>query len=50
MMEKKTAPVSLLRWFNMMSARAEVKTVVESLPKESRVQATSPETQVNASF
>ena len=46
MMEQRKAPTSLLRWYNMMSARQEVKTVISSLPKESRVTAASPESQV----
>jgi len=46
MVEQKKAPTNLLRWYNMMSARQEVKTVLSSLPKESRVLASSPESQV----
>merc|ERR1719209_595182 len=45
MIAQSKAPSSLLRWFNMMSVRQEVASVMASLPEEGRTKALAPQAQ-----
>ena len=46
MVQQKKTPASVQRWFNMMSARPEVKKVMDGLPQESKAKPASPDSQV----
>ena len=46
MVEQGKAPSSVTRWFNMMTSRPEVKSVLDSVPQESRAKPMSPDNSV----
>ena len=46
LVEQGKAPSSVARWFTMMTARSEVKSVLDSVPQESRAKPMSPDNSV----